>query len=137
MGSFSCPIFYCTVIFQRCITIQCIIRLSYKRYFNIYKIIIIFQEDTKNLAIHLKVIISAVFPFVLLSVNFIFWNMCKLKNQKRNLILTSFVIIDVIQPSIINTMIASVSCYLFEDQGYYLRSDMSYRCFTDDHFSKV
>ena len=75
-----------------------------------------------------------IFPIFIIIVNIIFWNFKK-KGKAKN-VLCILIIIDVIHPSIINSMIESLTCIEIDD-SLYLRKDVYYSCYSSDHYLKV
>lgn len=75
-------------------------------------------------------------PFLLILLNMLFWKVKNRNQQKKNsqALLSTFIIIDIVLPSIINAMIESITCIEI-DGVYYLRKDPSIVCYTEEsHF---
>ena len=77
-------------------------------------------------------------PFLLILLNMLFWKVKNRNQQKKNsqALLSTFIIIDIVLPSIINAMIESITCIEI-DGVYYLRKDPSIVCYTEDHIFQV
>ena len=95
-------------------------------------------ENNKKYVLLIKSCFMTSLPFVLIFVNLLFWKV-KNRNQKEKNskpLLSIFIIIEIVLPSIINAMIESITCIEI-DQVYYLRKDPSIVCYTKDHFLDV
>ena len=89
--------------------------------------------------VYLKSIIMTLFPWALISLNAMFLNFFDksfAKEKLRRFFLINLIIIEVIQPNIINTMIESMTCFKIDDE-YVLKQDYYYQCYNKAHFYKV
>lgn len=85
--------------------------------------------------LYFKIFIFSIFPFFVLLI-ICFWVICKKNYGIVEFTFISIISLDLINPSVINTMIESITCYEFEG-NFYLRKDMSYQCYTPTHIYKV
>lgn len=86
--------------------------------------------------LYFKFIIFAIFPIFVLMIVF-FGTFFKRKYGRMiDFTIVSLISLDLSNPSVINTLIESMTCYEFEENQY-LRKDMSYQCYTQTHLYKV
>lgn len=88
--------------------------------------------------IYLKTLLMIILPFFLLLISEIYWKIKKESKEKTQTksIASKMIIIDLIYPSILNSLIEVAVCDKVEGT-YYLNMDYYYECFTYEHFSKV
>lgn len=89
--------------------------------------------------VYLKSVIMTLFPWTLISLTAMFLNFFDksiAKEKIRRFFLINLIIIEVIQPNIINTMIESMTCFKIDGE-YVLKQDYYYQCYNEAHFYKV
>ena len=79
----------------------------------------------------------ALLPFLALFLNFAFWRFkFDKKDKTTKILLSTFVILDILLPSLMNSMIELITCREIDGE-YYLRKDTSYMCYTTEHLFDV
>lgn len=89
--------------------------------------------------IYLKAMIMTILPFFIILLNYIFWSMKSDRHNRANSLkfsMSSFIILDIIHPSIINSLTENLSCIKIDDH-YYLRKNLILQCYTFSHIYKV
>ena len=88
--------------------------------------------------IYLKPLLMIILPVLLLFISALYWKIKKENREKKQIksIASKMIIIDIIYPSILNSLIEVAVCDQVEGT-YYLNIDYYYECFTFEHFSKV
>lgn len=92
----------------------------------------ILNENSSFPGLYLKTLIFAILPYTLFLMIFVCVYFKSRKARLTNFIIISLISLEIVNPSIINTMIESITCFEFEDK-YYLRKDMTYECYNDQH----
>ena len=90
---------------------------------------------------YLKVIMFGCLPVIISIFGFIIWSFvkltCKKKDTnfhvKRNMLVTSFVMIFLLYPDITRHSFSLFHCFSFEDGNSYLQNDMSITCWQGNH----
>lgn len=82
--------------------------------------------------------VMSILPFFLILLNYIFWSMKKDRNRTNSLkfSMSSFIILDIIHPSIINSLMENLSCIKIDAQ-YHLRKNLLLQCYDSNHIYKV
>lgn len=70
------------------------------------------------------------------SANFLFWKTSHYRDKNLKSFICYLVIIQVIHPSIINSMIESMTCIDIDDE-YRMKKDFYYHCYNTSHIAKV
>lgn len=87
--------------------------------------------------LYFKTLFFAIFPYlVFLLISLWTFSQYQKNEWKTTIIIIYLISLDILLPSLINSMIESLTCFQFEGV-YYLRKDMSHECYTHDHFLKV
>ncbi|CDW85178.1 UNKNOWN [Stylonychia lemnae] len=90
---------------------------------------------------YLRIIIYGITPIILSIIGAIIWLLVKLTikrndrsfNASRNIQVTCYCIILLLNPIITNNTFSLFSCMKYEDGNYYLRKDMSIQCWNEKH----
>ena len=96
------------------------------------------NENGSSSSTYVKSEIFTIIPFASLFWIIFFWMVKKRNYSKAQpfIFISTFVTIDYLHPSIINSMIDSLSCVEI-DNKYLLKIDYFYECYTSDHLKNV
>ena len=97
-----------------------------------------FKEKDFQGSTYIKTQIFTFLPFILFFWIYFYW-MFKKKSYIKAvpfMIISALVTIDFLHPSIINSMIDSLSCVLIDDT-FLLKTDYFYECYNSDHMKNV
>ena len=98
-----------------------------------------FKNNSNEPTFFIKILFTAILPFVFLLGNVVFWMGLFFKDKKdKNQIIKKFyasvlVSLFFLHPIIINGMVKIFGCFEIEDT-YYMIVDMNFECFTEDHY---
>ena len=86
--------------------------------------------------IYLKALMTAVTPFMLALFILIFWWIIKTVKHRPvidDLATSLLIALNILQPTVINSMSQLISCREIDKGKYYIRMSLDYECYTSEH----